>query len=294
MDGAPRAPDAGGLLVILLGLILVLLAIAAGVLLFLATQSLSAPVDLDAAGYQVGMTPLALLVTGAVVMLVFWLGLALIRGSVRRRRRPVREAKEAQRQAELEENIRADERSRAEETHQSALAERDRVHDDELQSRLADRDRERDEEFAGRQRDAEERIRADERSRVERELADRHAAAASSRDAVSGAAAGAGSHAAGTSGQGYAQGGADRSGARTAGDRTDAVNQEGWNASAAAGDRDGYADADGPLDNDGRSDGELDSNRDGAVTAEEAKDRHRPAYRTVADKIMGREPRDEA
>ncbi len=97
---------------ILLGLIIVLLAIAAGGLLYLATQNLTDPIDLSAGGYQVGATPLALLIAGAVVMLLLWLGLALIRGSLRRKTRRRREAKEAQRQAEHEERIREDERSR--------------------------------------------------------------------------------------------------------------------------------------------------------------------------------------
>lgn len=160
---------------ILLGLILVLIAVAAAVLLFLATDTLMTPIDLEAAGFQVGMTPLALLIAGAAIMLLLWLGLAMIRGSVRRRSRPRREAKEAQRQAEFEENIRADERSRAEEMHQQTLADRDRVKEQEFESRWAERDRERDEEFRSRSTDDEARIRADERATVERELAERQA-----------------------------------------------------------------------------------------------------------------------
>jgi hypothetical protein len=162
--------------VILLGLILVIIALAAAVLLFLATDTLTTPIDLEAVGFKVGMTPLALLIAGAAVMLLLWLGLALIRGSVRRRSRPRREAKEAQRQAEFEENIRADERSRAEEMHQQSLADRDRVREQEFESRLAERDRARDEELRSRAREDEAQIRADERARVERELAQRHSA----------------------------------------------------------------------------------------------------------------------
>ena len=65
---------------IVLGLILVLLAVGAGVILFLTTDSLTTPVDLEFAGYSWGMTPLALLITGAAVLLILWLGLAMIRG----------------------------------------------------------------------------------------------------------------------------------------------------------------------------------------------------------------------
>ena len=72
---------------IVFGLILVLLAIVAGVLLFLGTESLGEPVDLDTMGIQVSMTPLALLIAGAVVMLLLWFGLGMIRGSAKRRRR---------------------------------------------------------------------------------------------------------------------------------------------------------------------------------------------------------------
>ena len=176
---------------LVLGLLVVIVAIAAGVLLFLATQSLTTPVNLDAAGISVGMTPLALIIAGAVVLLLLWLGLALLRGSARRRARPRREAKEAQRQAEFEENIRADERNRAEETHQQAIAERDRVREQEFESRLAERDRAREEEYASRRSEEESRIRADERARVERELADRHASVAAGGGALAGAGAGA-------------------------------------------------------------------------------------------------------
>lgn len=176
---------------LVLGLLVVIVAIAAGVLLFLATQSLTTPVNLDAAGISVGMTPLALIIAGAVVLLLLWLGLALLRGSARRRARPRREAKEAQRQAEFEENIRADERNRAEETHQQAIAERDRVREQEFESRLAERDRAREEEYASRRSEEESRIRADERARVERELADRQSAAvAAGGGALGGAATG--------------------------------------------------------------------------------------------------------
>jgi len=98
--------------VILLGLIIVLLALAAGTLLYLATQNLSDPIELEAAGFAISATPLALLIAGAAVMLILWLGLAMIRGSLRRKTRRRREAKEAARAAENEQRIREDERAR--------------------------------------------------------------------------------------------------------------------------------------------------------------------------------------
>ena len=186
---------------VLLGLLLIVLAAGAAVWLVLGSQSLTTPVDLSAGGAHVGLTPLALLIAGAAVLLVFGLGLAMIRGSVKRRRRPGREAKDAQRHAELEENIRADERTRADETHQSALVERDRVRDEEYQSQLAERDRARDEQERTRMAEAEARIRADERAKVENELRQRDAQTTPTRDAetataVGGAAGYTGTHAA--------------------------------------------------------------------------------------------------
>lgn len=97
---------------IVLGLILVLLAAAAGTLLYLATRDLGA-VPLAVAGFQGNARPLALLVSGAAVMLLLWLGLALIRASVRRKAKRRREAKETQRREETESRIRQEERARA-------------------------------------------------------------------------------------------------------------------------------------------------------------------------------------
>lgn len=297
---------------LVLGLLVVIVAIAAGVLLFLATQSLTTPVNLDAAGISVGMTPLALIIAGAVVLLLLWLGLALLRGSARRRARPRREAKEAQRQAEFEENIRADERNRAEETHQQAIAERDRVREQEFESRLAERDRAREEEYASRRSEDESRIRTDERARVERELADRHGAAVA---AGGGALAGAG---AGAAAAGVAHrddrthdGLGDR-GATDAAERTDGTDGTGGAGAASTHDRamddsanerraeatdrpaswdDGAGSARSGVEGNGTTthdaDGEVD---DTASDAEPGRHRHR----TVADKIMGRTGRDDS
>jgi hypothetical protein len=260
--------------VIVFGLILVLLAVAAGVVLFLATQSLTTPVDLELAGYNWGMTPLALLITGAVAMLLFWLGLGIIRGSIKRSRRPIREAKDADRQAKLEESIRADERARAEETHQAALAERDRVRDEEFQTRLADRDRERDgelasreEEFSSRQEAAEQRARADERRKVEQEFAAR------------GAAAGAGAGTAAGAGAGTAAGTADTD--TTAGTDTPA----GTDTASGTGTAD-------PASGRHASDAETDSGVADTSGDHAHDDSSSTGFRTVADKIMGRDPVD--
>lgn len=97
---------------ILLGLILIVVAVAAGTVLVLATQSLTEPVELAAGGFQVSVVPLILVIAGAAVLFVLWLGLAMVRGSIRRKTRRRKEAKEAQRQAELEAEARRDEEAR--------------------------------------------------------------------------------------------------------------------------------------------------------------------------------------
>lgn len=86
---------------IILGLILIILALVAALLLFLGTQALE-PLHLDILGQTYAMSPLALVIAGAVAMLLLWWGWALVRMGARRRSRLSKEAKEAARQAELE------------------------------------------------------------------------------------------------------------------------------------------------------------------------------------------------
>jgi membrane protein implicated in regulation of membrane protease activity len=295
--------------VLVLGLLVVIVAIAAGVLLFLATQSLTTPVNLDAAGISVGMTPLALIIAGAVVLLLLWLGLALLRGSARRRARPRREAKEAQRQAEFEENIRADERNRAEETHQQAIAERDRVREQEFESRLAERDRAREEEYASRRSEDESRIRADERARVERELEDRHSAAvAAGGGALAGAAAEGVAHRHDRTPDGLGDRGAteaaDRDGLGTdaagsagaAPDHDRALDDSANERRAEATDLpatwdDGAGSSRNGVEGNGTTTNDADDEVDDTASDAEP-GRHR--HRTVADKIMGRTGRDDS
>lgn len=97
---------------IVLGLILIVLAAASGTLLFLAAQPLTDPVELEAMGVQASVLPLVLLIAGAAVMLLLWLGLVMIRGSVRRKTRRRRESKDLERQAEREAQGRRDAESR--------------------------------------------------------------------------------------------------------------------------------------------------------------------------------------
>lgn len=85
---------------VLLGVILVLLAAAAGVLLFLGTAQLTDTVDIELLGGTLSLPPLTLLVTGMVVISVFWLGWALLRAGLRRSKRHRIAAKEAAATAE--------------------------------------------------------------------------------------------------------------------------------------------------------------------------------------------------
>ena len=100
---------------IVLGLILIVLAVAAGAVLFIATQPLTDPVSLEALGVQAKVLPLVLLIAGAAVLLLFWLGLVMVRGSVRRKARRRRESKELALQAEREAEARRAAEARAEE-----------------------------------------------------------------------------------------------------------------------------------------------------------------------------------
>jgi hypothetical protein len=99
--------------VIVLGLILIVIAVAAGGLLFIATQPLTDPVQLETPWLQASVLPIVLLIAGAAVMLLLWLGLVMIRGSVRRKARRRRENKELERQAEREAQARREAEKRA-------------------------------------------------------------------------------------------------------------------------------------------------------------------------------------
>ena len=105
---------------ILLGLILIIAAAGVAGWLYTSTESMSDRSDLDAFNVAVGMTPLQLVIAGAVVVLLLWLGLALLRrGAVRSSRRR-RERKEEERRAE-EERLLA-EREAEEKLRQQRLA----------------------------------------------------------------------------------------------------------------------------------------------------------------------------
>ena len=97
---------------VLLGVILVLLAAAAGVVLVAGTAQLTDSVDIDVLGGTLAIPPLTLLIPGMNVISVFWLGWALLRSGLRRSKRRRVEAKEAAAAREAE---RAEEQQRMQE-----------------------------------------------------------------------------------------------------------------------------------------------------------------------------------
>lgn len=90
---------------IILGLILIVLALVAALFLFVGTSALDS-ITLDVLNQTYVMSPLALVIAGAVTMTLLWWGWALVRMGTHRRVRKSREAKEAARQAELEREAR--------------------------------------------------------------------------------------------------------------------------------------------------------------------------------------------
>ena len=80
---------------VLLGVILVLLAAGAGVLLFIGTSQITDTVDITILGGTFSLPPLTLLITGMVLISLFWLGWAMLRGGLRRGKRRRVQAKEA-------------------------------------------------------------------------------------------------------------------------------------------------------------------------------------------------------
>lgn len=118
---------------IILGLILVLAAIAAGILLYEGTSQLTDKVDIDTFVGTINLPPLALIITGAAVISVFWLGWVLLRQGVKRGSRRRRAAKE-----------------------EAALAEQRRVENErKMQEDFAQRERQLTEERRRHEQEAE-------------------------------------------------------------------------------------------------------------------------------------------
>lgn len=91
----------------LLGVILLLVGAGAGVVTYLATHAAPGTVAVTAFGFTRNATPLELALYGAVAVLLFALGWAMVSAAARRRARTKREEKEAARLTEVEENAEA-------------------------------------------------------------------------------------------------------------------------------------------------------------------------------------------
>lgn len=142
---------------IILGLILVLLAVAAGIVLFEGTSALTDGVDFDVLGGTVSLPPLALLITGAAVVSLLWLGVALMRLGFRQSARRRRKLKE---EVALAEQRRVDDERRMQED----FAQRER--------QLAEERRQHEAETADLKRQAEEQHVSTEEARRRAEVAE--------------------------------------------------------------------------------------------------------------------------
>ncbi len=85
---------------VVLGVVLVLLALAVGILLVAGVASLAGTIDVAVPGGTLSFPPLTFLITGMVVISVFWLGWVVLRTGVRRSRRHRIESRDAARDAE--------------------------------------------------------------------------------------------------------------------------------------------------------------------------------------------------
>lgn len=85
-----------------LGVILVLLAIALGVLLVAGTASLDGTIDMTVPGGTLSVDPVTFVVLGMAVIALLWLGWVVLRTGTRRTRRRRAEAKRAAEEAAAE------------------------------------------------------------------------------------------------------------------------------------------------------------------------------------------------
>ncbi len=119
---------------VILGLLIILVAIAAGAVVYLGAASLSDTFTFDVLGAQVTTNPLGFVLGSAVVVLLLWLGWSIVRVGMRRNARRRRDHKEAERQAEIE-------RTEAEQRRGEELAARERELQEERDRAQAEADR---------------------------------------------------------------------------------------------------------------------------------------------------------
>lgn len=156
---------------IILGLILVLAAIAAGILLYEGTSQLTDKVDIDTFVGTINLPPLALIITGAAVISIFWLGWVLLRHGVKRGAKRRRTAKE---EAALAEQRRVENERKV----QEEFAQRER--------QMADERRRHEQEAEALRRQGEERVQeqhlSTEEARRRAEIAEAEARARAGKD----------------------------------------------------------------------------------------------------------------
>ena len=120
----------------LLGVILLLLGAAVGVLAYVATHPATTTVAVTALGLTRDASPFELVLYGAVAMLLLALGWALLSAAARRRARLRREEKERARVAEIEENAATARREHEERLQDAGLRDEDlRRRENELSAR---------------------------------------------------------------------------------------------------------------------------------------------------------------
>lgn len=116
---------------VLLGVVLVLLALGVGAALVLGSVRLEDPVVINVLGGTVELPPVVFLVSGMVVITVFWLGWAVLRHGLKRGHRRRVETREAEKAAE-QERIAEQQRMKEElATRERLLEEERRRHESE-------------------------------------------------------------------------------------------------------------------------------------------------------------------
>ncbi|MEO7420963.1 MAG: hypothetical protein ABIU87_01045 [Ornithinibacter sp.] len=125
---------------IVLGVILVLIAAAVGLGLIAAMVQLTPSVELDVPGGTLSLPPVAVLVTGMVIVAVFWLGWVMLRSGVRRSRRQRADAKASAREAE-QARVEKEQRTKEEfAARERQLVEERRRHEEERAALLKEAD----------------------------------------------------------------------------------------------------------------------------------------------------------
>lgn len=121
---------------ILLGIILLVLGLGLGTAAFLGVRDETGTIALDALGFTRAASPLELLVIGAIAMLLFALGWAVVSAAARRRARVRRDERESERIADIERSIESERAENEDRWERAAMRDEDlRRREDELAAR---------------------------------------------------------------------------------------------------------------------------------------------------------------